>query len=88
MLPTFRHDQVVVGTTDTTKVGVGDVVVVEHEGLEKIKRVADVQGDRIYVLGDNPAASSDSRVFGWLESKLVRAKIIWPKRDHRHKKRD
>ncbi len=78
MLPTFRHGQVVLGNADTSKVRVGDVVVVEHEGLEKIKRIADVQGDHIYVLGDNPGASSDSRVFGWLERSLVRAKIIWP----------
>jgi hypothetical protein len=33
----------------------------------------------MYVLGDNPLTSTDSRVFGWVEGKSVRAKIIWPR---------
>ncbi|MEO6513409.1 MAG: S24/S26 family peptidase [Candidatus Saccharimonadales bacterium] len=77
MLPTFRQGEIVVGSTNVADVQVGDVVMVEHDGLEKIKRVADVRPGEVYVLGDNPSASSDSRSFGWLSQGSVKAKIIW-----------
>lgn len=77
MWPTFKQGEIVVGSTNVADVQVGDVVMVEHDGLEKIKRVADVRPGEIYVLGDNPSASSDSRNFGWLSQGSVKAKIIW-----------
>lgn len=77
MLPTFRQGEIVVGSTNVEQLQVGDVVMVEHEGLEKIKRVADTRPGEVFLLGDNPSASSDSRSFGWLSDKSVKAKIIW-----------
>ena len=77
MLPTFKQDEIVVASTNVSNVRVGDVVMFEHDGLEKIKRVADKRPGEVYVLGDNPNASSDSRSFGWLNEKSVKAKIIW-----------
>jgi type IV secretory pathway protease TraF len=47
--------------------------------LEKIKRIERQQGDLIYLLGDNPGASTDSRDFGWLPAKTIVAKVVWPK---------
>jgi phage repressor protein C with HTH and peptisase S24 domain len=83
MWPTYRQGEIVVGSTNVADVQVGDVVMVEHEGLEKIKRVADKRPGEIYVLGDNPTASSDSRSFGWLSEKSVKAKIVWSRFFHR-----
>jgi phage repressor protein C with HTH and peptisase S24 domain len=81
MLPTFRPGQLVVAAAPVRSISVGDVVVVRHDGLEKIKRVARLrEGNELYVLGDNPLESTDSRTFGWLSAKQVRAKIIWPRR--------
>lgn len=77
MWPTFKQGEIVVGSTNVKDVQVGDVVMVEHDGLEKIKRVADTRPGEVYVLGDNPTASSDSRSFGWLSEKSVKAKIVW-----------
>ena len=57
----------------------GDVVIVSHNGIEKIKRIERQQGDLIYLLGDNPSASTDSRDFGWLPAKTIIAKVVWPK---------
>lgn len=78
MLPALRAGQIVVGRPKSS-VCVGDVVVMRHGGLEKIKRVAKMRSDAVYVLGDNAAASTDSRSFGWLPIGAIVAKVVWPK---------
>jgi phage repressor protein C with HTH and peptisase S24 domain len=77
MAPTLRAGQIVVGR-QTRELKPGDVVIVLFRSLEKIKRIERQQGDLIYLLGDNPAASTDSRSFGWVQAKTIVAKIIWP----------
>jgi hypothetical protein len=47
--------------------------------LEKIKRIERHEGDLVYLLGDNPAESTDSRTLGWLPAKTILAKVVWPK---------
>jgi phage repressor protein C with HTH and peptisase S24 domain len=78
MAPTFRAGQLI-ALISSSNLRIGDVVMFEHDGLEKIKRVARLDGARLYVLGDNPAASKDSRQFGWIGTESVRGKVIWPK---------
>jgi nickel-type superoxide dismutase maturation protease len=68
----------------------GDVVVVEHPerpGFELVKRVAHAPGDRapdgselideVWIEGDDPEASSDSRRFGPVPVERVRARVRW-----------
>ena len=46
-----------------------------------VKRVADVSGAGVVVLGDNPAASTDSRQFGPVPPAAVRGRVVyryWP----------
>jgi phage repressor protein C with HTH and peptisase S24 domain len=78
MLPTLRPGQVVVFQRRQPKVG--DIVMVSHDGLEKIKRIARQEHGRVYLLGDNPVNSTDSRNFGWLAEAEVRGVLYWPKR--------
>lgn len=78
MTPTLTPGQLVVGRR-TTNLQPGDVVIVSHKGLEKIKRIEKQQGNLVYLLGDNPATSTDSRTFGWLQASAVVAKVVWPK---------
>lgn len=72
----------------------GDVVVVEHPGrpgYEMVKRVIGVPGDRVrdrtlgdeeyWVEGDFEPASTDSRQFGAVRGKELKAKVLlvyWP----------
>jgi phage repressor protein C with HTH and peptisase S24 domain len=78
MLPVLKPGQLVVGR-QTRELQPGDVVIVSHNGLEKIKRIERQQGDLIYLLGDNAASSTDSRSFGWVQAKTIVAKVVWPK---------
>lgn len=58
---------------------IGDVVILTHDGLEKVKRIAHIEGERLYVIGDNAEASTDSRQFGPVDRTAVLAKVIWPR---------
>lgn len=78
MRPTFRPGQLVV-VIPGCRLRVGDVVMIRHDGLEKIKRIARLDDARLYVLGDNPSASTDSRTFGWVGVESVVGKVVWPK---------
>jgi len=78
MAPKLHAGQLVIGR-QTRELKPGDVVIISHNGLEKIKRIEKQQGDLIYLLGDNPQASTDSRSFGWVQAKTIIAKVVWPK---------
>lgn len=79
MLPTLRPGSVVI-VRRQRRVRPGDIVVFSHDGLEKIKRITGQDGEAVYVRGDNPGKSTDSRHFGWVDTASVRGVIIWPKR--------
>ena len=78
MLPTFRAGQLI-ALARISSPHVGDVVMIRHDGLEKLKRIARIDGVRVYVLGDNPDASTDSRQFGWIGVESIIGKVVWPK---------
>ncbi|HSW75063.1 MAG TPA: S26 family signal peptidase, partial [Candidatus Saccharimonadales bacterium] len=78
--PTFRAGQVVL-TGQLHNVKPGEVIVIRHQNLDKIKRVAQVDSRKgVYVLGDNAAASMDSRSFGWIGFDEIIGKVLWPRR--------
>lgn len=55
-----------------------DVVVVRQNGIEKIKRILHIKHGKIFLIGDNPQRSTDSRHFGWISTRSVVGKVIWP----------
>ncbi len=55
-----------------------DVVVVQQNGIEKIKRILHIKNGKIFLIGDNPQKSTDSRHFGWLPKSAVIGKVVWP----------
>jgi nickel-type superoxide dismutase maturation protease len=81
MLPGFLPGDIVVGVRVLRRhrLRPGQVVIINHGGREKVKRIAEINGDELYVLGDNPQASTDSRHFGWISLSDVKARVIWPR---------
>ena len=66
---------------DATRLRVGDVVVAwrpDRPELEIIKRIQAIDaGGAIFLAGDNPAASTDSRQFGVVMRHHIRARVDW-----------
>lgn len=56
-----------------------DVVVILHDGKEKIKRIREEHRGKFDVRGDNPGRSTDSRHFGLVEASSVIGKVVWPR---------
>lgn len=79
MSPRLLHGDVVLVTRWFSRPKIGDVVVVYHDGREKIKRITKIGKNRVYITGDNRLMSTDSRDFGWLEREYVIAKLLWPR---------
>ncbi len=94
MAPTLVPGDRAVATVERTPRR-GDVVVLEHPdrpGFELVKRVVGAQGDldphgrpiepgRLWVEGDDPVRSTDSRQFGLVDRDAVRGTVrlvYWP----------
>ena len=78
MLPTMHHGQIIFAWRGR-HLSQGAVVVLKHQGLEKIKRISEIKDGQVFVLGDNPSKSTDSRSFGWVDRKSVIGKVFWPR---------
>lgn len=79
MSPSLKHDQLILARRRVGNLLVGDVIVIQHDGLEKIKRISDINEKGVYVRGDNAKHSTDSRNFGWLLPEQIIAKVVWPR---------
>jgi phage repressor protein C with HTH and peptisase S24 domain len=79
MLPSYKPGHLIVVSTRRKQPQLGQVVVIRHNGFEKLKRIDRIEHNRVYVLGDNAQASTDSRQFGWLSVNDIQAKVVWPK---------
>lgn len=78
MLPTLKPGSIAVAVP-WRRYENEDVVIIRHNGLEKIKRIGAVQGAHYDVRGDNPSQSTDSRQFGLIEGQSILGKVIWPR---------
>jgi phage repressor protein C with HTH and peptisase S24 domain len=63
-------DYVIVGRPST--INKGDVVVVNHFGKEKIKRVTKIKGEEYWLEGDNQTFSSDF----WVVKEQIIGKVL------------
>jgi nickel-type superoxide dismutase maturation protease len=77
MEPTLHDGDWILARRDG-RAGVGDLVVLEHPqraGLLVVKRVARIDAQGYWVLGDAPWASTDSRQFGVVPTLVGR--VVW-----------
>jgi nickel-type superoxide dismutase maturation protease len=78
MVPTLHHgDQLLVRYG--AQVRPGDVVVLRHplqQDLLIVKRAVERRERGWWVLGDNPFAESDSRMFGTVPPEMVLARVV------------
>lgn len=79
MVPVLPPGTRVWGVTWFRSLKSGDVVIFMQDGKEKIKRISEIKDGEIFLLGDHPETSTDSRQFGWLPIESAKAKIIWPR---------
>ncbi len=79
MVPTLVPGTIVLAVR-SRRIRPGDIVMIRHNGLDKIKRVADMQFNKVFLRGDNPISSTDSRDFGWLHVGQVIGRVVWPVR--------
>ncbi|MCX4819312.1 nickel-type superoxide dismutase maturation protease [Streptomyces sp. NBC_01142] len=77
MYPTLKHgDQLLVHYGAEVKAG--DVAVLRHplqQDLLIVKRLAERRGEGWWVLGDNPGAEGDSRLFGTVPPELLLGRV-------------
>ena len=76
MAPTLKPESIIFATQWFKKLKPGDIVIVHHEGIEKIKRIKELNGNEVFVVGDNDERSIDSRSFGWLTRRMIKAKVF------------
>lgn len=99
MVPALNPDSIVIAVKRLRRLRrpsykVGDIVIISHDGMEKIKRIVDMRisnnlnekVEEIFVTGDNAPMSTDSRHFGWLPITVVKGKLLWLARSRRQEK--
>lgn len=79
MMPILPPRTYVVGSRWFRKLRSGNVVIFLHEAKEKIKRIERIEKDgSLFVVGEHPEVSTDSRQFGAIDPNEVLAKVIFP----------
>jgi SOS-response transcriptional repressor LexA len=75
MYPTLKDGQLVFAIKAKTY-KIGQIVVAKQTNLEVIKRIAEIDGDYIRLLGDNLAFSADSRKHGPVKNSDILGRVV------------
>jgi hypothetical protein len=74
MHPALRDGDIVVGVRRVPQVGA--IVVAKQGNREVIKRVRHIDGDKVYLVGDNSQDSTDSRHYGNINKSAILGTIM------------
>ena len=78
MEPTLHEGDIIIATKKFS-LKKGSLIIAKIGDREVVKRIADVKDSKVYIIGDNPNYSTDSRSYGWLSKEQIIAKILWSK---------
>lgn len=76
MQPTLYPGKLVLGWCYFKQLKSGQLVILVIEGREVIKRIKYIKHGMLFVVGDNLAASTDSRELGLIAEAHVTAKVL------------
>lgn len=79
MAPLLRAGQIVLFFAPVREITPGTIVMLNDQGVEKIKIIEKVQDGKVWYRGASDA-STDSRDVGWVARPSIRAKLVWPLR--------
>lgn len=74
MTPTLKSGDLLLFARKKYKLN--DIVLFDHEGREKVKRISGIEPGGVVLLGDNPQCSTDSREFGVLNGEVIKAVLL------------
>lgn len=78
MLPILKDgDMVLVKPSESYQIG--DIVVAQHpfkQSVVLIKRVSEIHEKGLFLVGDNPVESTDSRTLGNISQKDILGKVV------------
>lgn len=77
MSPTLTAGQDILSFNWFIKPKVGDLVVVQVNGKEIVKRIQNIHDREVFVTGDNLEASTDSRHFGLINMEDIVGKVVY-----------
>lgn len=80
MLPTLSEGQELLSFNWAyigRKPSIGEVIVLNFQGNDLVKRVVKVEDGQIFVEGDNKQASTDSRDFGPINLDQIVGKVVY-----------
>jgi nickel-type superoxide dismutase maturation protease len=79
MLPNLKNGDGILIDPDAP-IAVGDIILAKHpfkKSVKILKRIAEIdQNGNYFLVGDNPAESTDSRTFGALSAKHILGKAV------------
>lgn len=78
MMPKLDPGQLIIATSIFRRLKPGQVVILRKNNRELVKRIERIEEGKLFVVGDNLGASTDSRQFGWLDTRHVIALVIRP----------
>jgi phage repressor protein C with HTH and peptisase S24 domain len=73
----YLKDRDLIMVLKTNKYKAGDVVGFKSNDKIFIKRINEIKNDLLFVLGDNPDNSLDSRKLGWVNRESVVFRLLF-----------
>ena len=78
MVPVLPPGTVVFGWKWFVHLQPDKVVIFTRDHRETVKRIEHIEPEGLFVIGDHPETSTDSRHYGVIPQRWVKATVIWP----------